>query len=344
MKPLVYNLNQAELESACSELGQPGYRAGQIWRWLYVQRVAEWDEMRNIPGTLRAALAERFSLPGAEPLDVQGSADETRKLLVGLADGECVEAVMILAADRRTLCLSSQVGCRFHCAFCASGQGGFQRQLSSGEIVQQVIVASRLLGDRPTHVVYMGVGEPFDNYDAVLKSVRVINDADGIGIGARRITISTCGVVPGIERLSAEAIQVELSVSLHAPNDAVRTALMPVNKTWPVAALLSACQAYAERTRRIITFEYTLMRDVNDSEAQARELAARLARIPCRVNLIPLSEVPEFKGQPSAPEAAELFIRTLGARHINATLRASKGSRLKAACGQLRSRSRRNQP
>jgi 23S rRNA (adenine2503-C2)-methyltransferase len=244
---------------------------------------------------------------------------------------------MIPAADRRTLCLSSQVGCKFHCAFCASGQGGFQRQLSSGEIVQQVILASRLLGDRPTHVVYMGVGEPFDNYDAVLKSVRTLNHADGLGIGARRITISTCGVVPGIERLANEAIQVELSVSLHAPNDTVRNTLMPVNKSWPVAELLEACRAYAEQTHRIVTFEYTLIRGVNDREAEARELARRLAGLPCRVNLIPLSEVAEFNGKPSMPDAADLFIRTLAVRHVNATLRASKGTRIRAACGQLRS-------
>jgi 23S rRNA (adenine2503-C2)-methyltransferase len=292
--------------------------------------------MRNVPGTLRAALADRFLLPAAEPLEVQGREDETRKLLIGLADGECVEAVMIPAADRRTLCISSQVGCRFHCAFCASGQGGFQRQLSSGEIVQQVIVASRLWGDRPTHVVYMGVGEPFDNYDAVLKSVRMLNDADGLGIGARRITISTCGVVPGIERLAGESIQVELSVSLHAPNDAVRNRLMPVNRSWPVATLLAACDAYARRTGRIITFEYTLIRGVNDSEAHAREVAERLERLPCRVNLIPLSDVEEFEGEPSPPAAAERFVRVLAARHIHATLRASKGARLRAACGQLR--------
>jgi len=340
VKPLIYNLDLPELEAACAELDQPRFRVGQIWRWLYVQRVTDWDAMRNIPGALRAALADRFSLPAPDPLEIQGRDGETRKLLIGLADGECVEAVMIPAAERRTLCISSQVGCRFHCAFCASGQGGFQRQLECGEIVQQVVLASRLWGDRPTHVVYMGVGEPFDNYDAVLKSVRTLNNPDGLGIGARRITISTCGVVPGIERLVEEAIQVELSVSLHASNDAIRTPLMPVNKTWPVAALLDACHAYAERTRRIITFEYTLIRGVNDSEAHARELANRLERLPCRVNLIPLSDVPEFDGQPSLPETADLFIRTLANRHINATLRASKGSGLKAACGQLRAKAR----
>jgi 23S rRNA (adenine2503-C2)-methyltransferase len=326
-----------ELEEICAGLDQPRFRAGQIWRWLYVQRVTDWDAMRNIPASLRSALAKSFRLPEPEPLETQGKPDETRKLLIGLSDGECVEAVMIPAADRRTLCLSSQVGCRFHCAFCASGQGGFQRQLEAGEIVQQVVAACVLWGKRPTHVVYMGVGEPFDNYDAVLRSVRALNNGDGLGIGARRITISTCGVVPGIERLAEESIQVELSVSLHAPNDAVRTALMPVNKTWPIDVLLAACRAYAERTGRIITFEYTLIRDVNDSEAHARTLARRLAKLPCRVNLIPLSDVPEFKGKPSSPAAADLFIRTLAQQHINATLRASKGSRLKAACGQLRS-------
>ncbi len=337
MKPLIYNLDLPELEAICAELEQPRFRAGQIWRWLYVQRVTEWGAMRNIPGSLSTALADRFSLPAPEPLEIEGREDETRKLLISLADGECVETVMIPAVDCRTLCLSSQVGCRFHCTFCASGQDGFQRQLTSGEIVQQVILASRLWGDRPTHVVYMGVGEPFDNYEAVFKSVRTLNNADGLRIGARRITISTCGVVSGIERLAEESIQVELSVSLHASNGAVRTTLMPVNKTWPMDTLLDTCRAYTSRTRRIITFEYTLIRGVNDSEAHARELAARLKRLPCRVNLIPLSDVPEYAGKPSLPAAADLFIRTLAAHHINATLRASKGSRLRAACGQLRS-------
>ncbi|MDP6490547.1 MAG: 23S rRNA (adenine(2503)-C(2))-methyltransferase RlmN [Kiritimatiellia bacterium] len=340
MKPLIYNLGRLELETVCAEHDQPRFRAGQIWRWLYVQRVTEWAAMRNLPASLRRALAESFLLPEPEPLATQGKPDETRKLLIGLRDGECVEAVMIPAADRRTLCLSSQVGCRFHCAFCASGQGGYQRQLEAGEIVQQVMSACMLWGDRPTHIVYMGVGEPFDNYDAVLTSVRTLNNGDGLGIGARRITISTCGVVPGIERLAEESIQVELSVSLHASSDAVRTALMPVNKTWPIDTLLAACRAYAERTGRIITFEYTLIRDVNDSEADAHALARRLANLPCRVNLIPLSDVPEFEGKPSSPAAADLFIRALAEQHINATLRASKGSGLEAACGQLRAKHR----
>jgi 23S rRNA (adenine2503-C2)-methyltransferase len=338
VKPLIYTLSRAELEALCAELGQPRFRAAQLWRWLYVQRVTDWDSMHNMPRAFREALAEQCELPASALRDVQGEAEETRKLLVDLADGECVEAVMIPAGERRTLCISSQVGCRFLCTFCASGQGGFQRQLTSGEIVQQVILASRLWGDRPTHVVYMGVGEPFDNYDAVLQSVRVLNDPDGLGIGARRITISTCGVVPGIERLAGEEIQVELSVSLHAPNDAVRTSLMPVNKTWSIDTLLAACRRYAEQTRRIITFEYTLIRGVNDSEAHARELARRLGALPCRVNLIPLSDVPEFRGQPSSPDTADLFIRMLAARHVNATLRSSKGTRVRAACGQLRSR------
>jgi len=340
MRPVIYTLTPSELEAVCAEHEQPRFRAAQIWRWLYVQRVTDWDAMRNIPASLRSALAESFLLPEPESLATQGKPGETRKLLVGLSDDECVEAVMIPAADRRTLCLSSQVRCRFHCAFCASGQGGFQRQLEAGEIVQQVMAACALWGKRPTHIVYMGVGEPFDNYDAVLKSVRTLNNGDGLGIGARRITISTCGVVPGIERLAGESIQVELSVSLHGPNDAVRTALMPVNKTWPIGTLFAACRAYAERTGRIITFEYTLIRDVNDSEAHARALARRLADLPCRVNLIPLSDVPEFEGKPSSPAAADLFIRALAGRHINATLRASKGSGLAAACGQLRAKHR----
>jgi len=337
-KPPIQDLSRAELTAACAELGAPAYRAGQLWRWLYVQLAADWDAMTNLPRDLRARLAERYDLAPAREVRVAGAAAGTRKILVGLADGECVETVLIPAADRRTVCVSAQVGCKFACAFCASGQAGFRRDLSPGEMVGQVVLAARAFGERVSHVVFMGRGEPLDNYDAVLRAVRIINDPDGLGIGARRITLSTCGVIPGIERLAGEGLQVELSISLHAPDDELRTRLMPVNRKYPLASLLQAARAYTEKTNRIITFEYTLVRGLNDAPEQAEALAGRLAGLPCRVNLIPLSPVREFAGAAPAAAAVEGFRRALQRRRINCTVRESRGAALDAACGQLRRR------
>ena len=294
--------------------------------------------MRTLPASLRERLAVRVLLGDVRPAQVEGDPAGTRKLLVGLADGEEVEAVLIPAADRRTVCVSSQVGCRFNCAFCASGKLGFRRNLDAGEIVGQVVLAARAYGARPSHVVFMGIGEPLDNYDAVLRAVRILNDPEGLGIGARRITISTCGIIPGIQRLAGENLQVELSVSLHAAHAPTRDQLMPVNRLHPLAELIDACAAYVRATRRIITFEYTLIRGVNDGREHAEALAGLLRALPCRVNLIPLSAVAEFDGAAPAPGAAAMFIEVLDRAGINATARASKGANLDAACGQLRLR------
>ena len=332
----IHGLLFDELAAALRELGMPAFRAQQIWRWLYVQRITAWAQMKNLPAELRVRLAEQFVLQAAVTREVAGAPGATQKLLVGLGDGECVEAVLIPAAARRTVCVSSQVGCKFACAFCASGQAGFRRNLSAGEIVGQVLLAGAVCGDRPTHVVFMGVGEPLDNYDEVLRAVRIINHPDGLSLGARRITLSTCGVLSGIQRLAGEGLQVELSVSLHAPDDALRTRLMPVNRRYPLKEILAACRAYAARTKRIVTFEYTLISQVNDAPGQAEALARLLAPLACRVNLIPLSPVEGFAGAPPPPETAKLFIRTLERAGINATLRASQGLQLHAACGQLR--------
>jgi 23S rRNA (adenine2503-C2)-methyltransferase len=335
-KTLIHSLTQAELTEVCAQLDLPKYRAPQIWRWLYVQRAKDWASMKNLPSALRTELAERFLLDSAVPLKQQGELDDTCKILVGLHDEEQVEEVLISAPGRRTVCISTQVGCRFHCAFCASGQNGFHRNLEAGEMVGQVLLAANTFSENLTNVVFMGMGEPLDNYDATLKAVRIINDKDGLNIGARKITISTCGIIPGIERLAAEGLQVELSVSLHAPNDELRSQLMPVNRKYPIADLLKACKAYFAETKRIITFEYTLIQGINDSPRHAKELATLLSYLQSRVNLIPLSPVEEFAGQSSLREAAETFMNVLEQAGINATLRRSKGSSLKAACGQLR--------
>ena len=336
---LAYSLRREEVEAVCSELGQPSYRARQIWDWLYQKRVTAWSEMRNLPGALRDALAARLSL---EPLRVSAretAPDGAARLVVELGDGRCVEQVLIPAGRRRTVCVSSQVGCRYGCVFCASGQAGFVRNLEAGEIVGQVLNAARLWGDRPTHVVFMGMGEPFDNYEQVLRAVRIINDPDGLRIGARRVTLSTCGLIPGIRKLAAEGLQVELSISLHAADDTVRSELMPVNRRYGIDALLVGCREYTERTGRIITFEYTLVKDRNDSNTDAEALVQRLARLQCRVNLIPLSPVQEYAGRRATPAAARHFAKILADAGINATLRHSKGADVQAACGQLRLRS-----
>lgn len=348
---LIYDLTRDDVSALCAAMGQPAYRAAQLWHWLYVRRVDDWKAMSNLPGALLRPLAERFSLQPGPVLDVRGDPARTRKLVIGLIDGECVESVFIPAgrsrpaergpetpeqAARRTVCVSSQVGCRYRCAFCASGQAGFRRDLTAGEMIAQVLLCERIGGSAPTHVVFMGIGEPLDNYDRVLGAVRTLNHAEGMNIGARRITISTCGIVPGIERLAGEGLQVELSVSLHAATDALRSQLVPANQRFPLADVLNACRRYAARTRRLITFEYTLIKGLNDSESQADELVRLLAGMLCRVNLIPLSPVAEFDGEASPPDRAALFVERLADAHINATLRASRGASVEAACGQLR--------
>ncbi len=338
----IYNLSHEELIAACKEMGLPRFRAGQIWRWLYVSRISSLDAMRNIPVKLQNELAEHFSLNAATLQSVDGESFSTQKLLVGLFDGEMVETVLIPAANRRSVCVSSQAGCAFRCAFCASGQAGLNRNLETGEIVGQVLLAAEVYEEKPSHIVFMGIGEPFDNYENVLRAVRIINDGDGLKIGARRITISTCGVIPGIERLADEGIQVELSVSLHAATNELRSQLMPVNKKYPLPDLIDACRDYSEKTGRIITFEYTLISGVNDSIEDAEALVRLIRRLPARVNLIPLSEVKEFEGRTSPSEVADMFVNVLEKSGINATLRQSKGSKIKAACGQLRYKNSKN--
>ena len=342
MKQPIHGLGPDELAEAVREAGGERFRARQLAEWLWTRFAARWDEMANLPRALRAALAERWlDLDGAlateEVAGEEGTG--TRKILSRLADGELVETVLIPAAkDRRTVCVSSQVGCGCGCAFCASGLNGCTRSLSAGEIAAQAARAARLLGRRPDNVVFMGIGEPFLNYDAALAAARRMNDPapDGLGIGARRITVSTCGVVPGIERFAGEGRQFELSVSLHAPTDEQRAALMPVDRKWPLGVLVPACRAYTERTGRIVTFEYTLVAGFNDRPEDARALLALLRPFPSRVNLIPLNPVKEFSGRTPSAATCEAFRAALERGGLNATLRRSKGRGVNASCGQLR--------
>ncbi len=338
-RKFIHGLSLPELEAWVVQAGEKKFRAKQVWQWLYHHMAQGWDEMKNIPKALCERLENDFIFAALEKVEVQESNTGTRKILSRLADGELIEEVLIPAPDRRTVCISSQVGCMFGCAFCASGQLGVKRSLAAGEIVGQVLAAHREYGDRVTNVVFMGIGEPFDNYDEVLRAIRIMNDPDGYCLGARRITISTCGVVPGIQRLEREGLQVELSVSLHAPTNTVRDGLMPVNVSWSLDELMECCRQYTARTKRIITFEYTMIRDVNDTEQDLGDLIRLLTRFPCRVNLIPLSEIEEYEGKTSRRETVEHFIERLESAGINTTVRWSKGVDVNAACGQLRSKS-----
>ena len=337
MKP-AWSILPEEWKPILKERGLRPFRADQILQALYRDYIADWEQATTLPKDFRETLKAEFPLTAWKLLDKSVSGDGTTKLLIGFADGNAVETVLIPAKDRFTQCISTQVGCAMGCAFCASGSRGVVRSLSADEIVAEYLVG-RTFGEI-TNIVVMGMGEPFANYDETLRALKLINAGRGPNLGARHITLSTCGVVPGLEKLAAEGIQFELSVSLHAANDALRSQLMPVNRKWPLDVLLPACAAYTEKTKRIITFEYTVIAGVNDSRADAEELARQVRRVPmAKVNLIPLSPVehrPDFK---TPPEATMLmFLDVLMKHGVQTMLRRSRGKDANAACGQLRLR------
>ncbi len=327
-----------EWKPILAERGLRPFRADQILHSLYRDWIDDWDMATTLPRDFRETLKAEFPITKTETLDVSQSSDGTRKLLLGYEDGEAVETVLIPATGRFTQCISTQVGCAMGCAFCASGARGVVRSLTADEIVAEYM-AGRRLGEI-TNIVVMGMGEPFMNYDETLRALRLVNAGKGPNLGARHITISTCGVVPGFARLADEGIQFELSVSLHAPNDALRSELMPVNRRWPIDELLDACADYTRRTKRIITFEYTVIRGVNDSRRCAEELASQVRRVPmAKVNLIPLSPVshrPDFR--PPDEATLMMFLDVLMKAHVQTMLRRSRGKDANAACGQLRLR------
>jgi 23S rRNA (adenine2503-C2)-methyltransferase len=337
MKP-AWSILPEEWKPILVEKGLRAFRADQILQVLYRDYIDDWDQATTLPKDFREALKAEFPLTQATVLAESASTDGTKKLLVGFADGEAVETVLIPATGRFTQCISTQVGCAMGCAFCASGSQGVVRSLAADEIVAQYM-AGRRQGEI-TNIVVMGMGEPFANYDETLRALKLINAGKGPNLGARHITLSTCGVVPGFARLAAEGIQFELSVSLHAPNDALRSELMPVNRRWPLDELLEACAAYTRATKRIITFEYTVIKGVNDSRACAEELVACVRRVPmAKVNLIPLSPVahrPDFR----TPDEQTLlmFLDVLMKNRVQTMLRRSRGKDADAACGQLRLR------
>jgi 23S rRNA (adenine2503-C2)-methyltransferase len=325
-------------------VAQPSYRARQITDWLYKKRVNSFAEMTDLPQVLRAKLADDFSFDRIEVVRVLGSADTTRKFLFRLSDGNLIESVLIPASpalygspsDRRTICLSTQVGCAYGCKFCASGLDGWKRNLRPNEIVNQITAVERESGERIDNIVFMGMGEPLANYDNVMGAIQIVNAPWGIGIGARHITISTSGLVPQIRKLTEQPLQIRLAVSLHGATDDVRSAIMPINRKHNLSALLEACRYFTSRKKQRITFEYILIAEVNDSDKQARELAKHAHALDAKVNLIPYNNVEGLDWVRPSPDRQKRFLAVLRAAGVRATLRREKGDDIAAACGQLR--------
>ncbi len=339
-RPNLLSMTPAELTERLCSLGEPAYRARQLYGWMH--KGAAWEEMTNLPAALRQRLAEtaEYRIPHVEQKLVS-AVDGTVKYLFSLADGECIESVFMRYEHGNTLCVSSQAGCRMGCRFCASTLHGRARDLDAGEILGQVIAAQRDMGERIGGIVMMGIGEPLDNYDNTVRFLRLVSCPEGLNVGLRHISVSTCGLADRILRLAEEDLPVTLSVSLHASDDETRSALMPVNNRYPIDTLLAACRGYFERTGRRVSFEYTLIAEKNDSPRDADALAARLHRgmqAGCHVNLILLNEVHETGLRGTARRSAEVFRDTLIRRGVNATIRRRLGSDIDASCGQLRLR------
>ncbi|MFZ5822068.1 MAG: 23S rRNA (adenine(2503)-C(2))-methyltransferase RlmN [Chloroflexota bacterium] len=377
MHPLVYDLDLPALTALLASWGEPAYRASQVWQGLYHQFWNTPDEFTNLPKSLRARLGEELRFAALTPVTYLDSSDgQTRKTLFQLHDGRLIEAVLMRYGDpasppsdsppkfpefggsrrgvdssskfpefggsrrgaRRTLCISTQSGCAMGCAFCATGQMGFKRHLTSGEIVAQVMYYACMLeerGERVTNIVVMGMGEPFHNYDNTMAAIDRLNDPDGYNFGARRITLSTVGLVPMMRRFANEKRQVNLAVSLHAIHDDARSSLMPVNKKYNLAELLDACRYYVEKTGRRITFEWALIHGVNDSPEIARQLAARLRGLLCHVNVIPLNPTAGYNGKATDRQRAEAFKEALEQAGVACTIRLRRGIDIQAGCGQL---------
>lgn len=320
------------------ELGQPSFRAQQLTEWLYQRHASSYDEMTNLPAALRAALSERFPLTTPEIMNRQVSRDGTRKYLIEFDDGIRVETVAIPSrgGDRLTVCFSTQAGCAIGCAFCATGREGFARNLTPGEIVDQVLIAQDDMGKRVTNVVGMGQGEPFLNYDNTMAALRILNNKKGLEIGARHISVSTCGILPGIERFSEEPEQFTLAVSLHAARQGVRDLLMPNVARFKLGNLKSALQEYIAKTNRRVTLEYIMIDGVNDADEDLKALQKFCANLLCHVNLIPINAIEGSVFQPSEPETINRWLNAIQKKGTEATLRDSRGSDIDGACGQLK--------
>ncbi|MCQ2471407.1 MAG: 23S rRNA (adenine(2503)-C(2))-methyltransferase RlmN [Clostridia bacterium] len=332
-------MNLQEVTEVCKSLGLPSYRAGQIYKWLQQVGVSDYDEMTNLPKDLRNKLKEQYPIHGCEvELKRASKIDETVKYLFKLYDGNYIESVLMKYKYGYTLCISSQVGCKMGCMFCASTKSGCVRNLNPGEMVGQIHTAQRDSGVRVSHVVMMGMGEPLDNFDNAMKFLSLVGDENGLNIGMRNISLSTCGIVPRIYELMEKELQITLSVSLHAPENELRSSIMPVNKKYPLALLMKACRDYTEKTSRRISFEYAMVANQNDTPECAVMLAKLCKGMLCHVNLIPANEIEESSHKRSSEKTLNEFCNILRSRGINVTVRRSLGSDIDASCGQLRSR------
>jgi len=336
----LYGLTAEQRNALVRELGHPGFRAKQLTSWLYEKGAASPEEMTNLPQSLRAALEQEFAMSHLQVQTEQQAKDGTLKRLYALADGQLIESVLMPYHDtRRTACISSQAGCAMGCTFCATGQMGFARHLTSAEIFEQAAIYSAHLkrqGERLSNVVFMGMGEPFHNYDNVLHAARRL--MTDLGIGARHITISTVGVVPKIRAFAKEGLQITLAISLHAATDEERSRMLPVNRRYPIRDLMAACREYVAATRRRVTFEWALIDGKNDRREDARRLGQLLQGLLCHVNLIPLNPTKGYSGAPTEGTQAAQFVETLAEFGVSATLRVRRGIDIDAGCGQLRSK------
>jgi len=344
MPPALTGLTRDALAALVAEWGEPAFRTDQVLDWVWKKQVGSFDEMSNLPAGLRAKLAATHRLHALEHAATQGSADTTRKFLFKLHDGRYVESVLIPAnpalyserSDRRTLCVSSQVGCAYGCKFCASGLAGFSRNLEAGEIAGQVLAAERLSGERVDNLVFMGMGEPFANYPRLMEAIAILTADWGLKLGARHLTISTSGLVPQIRKLAEHPQQIRLAISLHGATDEVRERIMPVNRKWNTAALFEALDYWNSRKKQHLTLEYILIEDVNDALDQARVLAGHARRLRAKVNLIPYNSVEGLDWRRPSEERCRTFREVLREAGVAATLRLEKGHDIDAACGQLR--------
>lgn len=340
MKTDIKSLPLDSILNIVKDMGQPSFRAKQIFTWLHKFGVDSFDEMSNLPKALREKLAEDYYVSSCKiEKKLVSKKDGTVKYLFSLCDGEYVESVIMKYKYGYTICVSSQVGCKMGCRFCASTLAGFVRNLTAGEIESQLHAAQKDLDIRISNIVLMGIGEPLDNYDNVILFMHNVNNENGLNISMRNITLSTCGVVPRIYDLMNEDLQITLTISLHAPNDAIRSKTMPVNDKWGIDELLKACRDYIKKTNRRVSFEYTLINKVNDTSQCANELCSRLHGMLCHVNLIPVNDVEERGNVRSSDDSVNKFLQILQNNGINATIRRTLGSDINASCGQLRRKS-----
>ena len=329
-----YNLD--ELKEELISLGEKKYRAEQIFKWLYVDKVKEFDEMTNLSLELREKLKKEYTMCNFKILKKQESTDGTKKYLFDILDGNAIETVLMQYHHGKTICVSSQIGCKMGCKFCASTGIQFVRSLTSGEIVEQILAVEQDIGDKVSNIVFMGIGEPFDNYDNVMNAIKIINNQKGLNIGARHISISTSGLVPMIYKFADEELQCTLSISLHATNDEKRSSMMPINNRYNIKELMEACKYYISKTNKRISFEYALAKDNNDNLEDAKELVKLLKGMLCHVNLIPINKIENGKYTKSSNENIIRFRDFLNENGIVATIRRELGSDIDAACGQLR--------